>query len=90
MPTALYHEEVCFFLQEGKLEIASAVQTAPTPLSPDLTTTRGSMIPMLSVRGDNFRFAVAGETCATQTTLIGLVESQRQVAGSRELAAESV
>ena len=48
------------------------------------------MIPMLSVRGDNFRFAVAGETCATQTTLIGLVESQRQVAGSRELAAESV
>ena len=90
MPTGLSHAEVCFLLQEGKLKLATGVPTTSNSLGHDLTTTKGSMIPMLVIHGDDFRFALDGETCGAQTTVMGLVESQPQEELSRELAVEVV
>jgi hypothetical protein len=73
LPTRRSHREVVQLLRDRNLRLEKETVPAETRIAPELSTSRGPMLPLLLLEGEHSRIAVEGRVCAAGTVIIGLL-----------------
>jgi NhaP-type Na+/H+ or K+/H+ antiporter len=76
LPTRWSHREIVQFLQDKQLRLEKETVLAETTIGPELSTSRGPMLPLLLVEGEQLTIAVEGRVCAANTLVIGLLPAE--------------
>ncbi len=73
LPTRRSHREVVQLLRDRHLRLEKETVPAETTIAPELSTSRGPMLPLLLLEGEHSRIAVEGRICPAGTVIVGLL-----------------